>query len=259
MGYKRTGNQMELDHRSRNESVESASSQILPTGQPTALTSQSCLPTHSIKINQTQPINHRHRLDQIPPQIQMHAIKLVRLDAHIPGTEVIDPALTHLITHRLLKDLQRLVALGDDPLVRLERAGGVGGDEEFGPRSRGGSTEEGLGDGGGQIGRSGHGVGDDAVEPVDGGVEVEVVPEAVAEDEGIRFAGAGRGEEGLEAAYFGGVEGEFQHHFDDEVDFAGAAGEGVGVVGFDVGGFVDALQGAFFHVELLVAEAFFAV
>jgi len=54
-----------------------------------------------------------------------------------------------------------------------------------------------------------------AVEPVEGCLDVEVVPEAVAKDEGVWFLGFCGGEEGLETRDFGRVEWEAEHHFND--------------------------------------------
>lgn len=138
---------------------------------------------YSPLLNQSKPINSSHRLDEIATQVQMHAIELVGLDTHVPRSQMIQPPLSRLLPHRLLKDLQRLIALGDDPLVRFERAGGIGADEEPGPgRARFG-----------EVRCRGDGVGIDAVEPVDRRLEIEVVPEPVPEDEGVWSEGFGGG------------------------------------------------------------------
>ena len=174
----------------------------------------------------------------------MHAVILARLDTHVPRTEVLDPLFRRHLARAVLEHLQRLVALALDPLVRLLEAGGVGRDEETRP--------QGLG----QVRRALERGGEDAVEPVLRRLEVEVVPEAVAEDEGVWSAGLGGGEEGLEAGDFVRVEGEAEHHLDDEVDvLLRGAGEGVRVVLADGLGGEDALDGAGFDVELRVAEA----
>lgn len=49
---------------------------------------------------------------------------------------------------------------------------------------------------------------EDEVEPVEGGLQVEVVPEAVAEDEGVGAFGLGGGELGAEAGELFGGDGE---------------------------------------------------
>lgn len=179
----------------------------------------------------------------------MHAIELVGLDTHVPGPEVLHPTLPCLLPHRLLEDLEGLVPLSHDPLVRFERPCRIGRDEESWPDGPLSS----------EVGCGGKRVGVDAIEPVDSCLEVEVVPEAVAKDEGVGVCGLGWREEGFEARDFGGIEGKFEHQFDDKVDLATATGEGFRVVVFDVRGLVDALERAFFDVKLLVAEAFFAV
>lgn len=55
---------------------------------------------------------------------------------------------------------------------------------------------------------------EDEVEPVQGGLQVEIVPEAVAQDEGVRAGGLGGWELGAEAGELVGGDGEFDHLFD---------------------------------------------
>lgn len=55
---------------------------------------------------------------------------------------------------------------------------------------------------------------EDSVEPVERGLEVEVVPEAVAEDEGVRTGRLGRWEESAQAGDLFWGDGEADHHFD---------------------------------------------
>ena len=188
----------------------------------------------------------------------MDAVQLVGLDTHVPCAQMLDSPFCSLDSNTVFKNLQRLVTLRLDPLVGLERARRIWRDEESGPQRRRlpASSSFALG----EIGRGGAGVVKDAVEPVDGGLEVEVVPEAVAEDEGVRSARARRREEIFEARDFDGVEREFEHQLDDEVDAMPrmrGAGERVRVVSQDVGGSVDALDGAILYIELLIAETFF--
>ncbi len=55
---------------------------------------------------------------------------------------------------------------------------------------------------------------EDEVQPVEGGLQVEVVPKAVAEDEGVGAFGLGWGELGAEAGELFGGDGEADHHLD---------------------------------------------
>jgi hypothetical protein len=87
-------------------------------------------------------------------------------------------------------------------------------------------------------------------------VQIEVVPEAMAEDESVWFCWPCRGEESFEPRNFCRIEWELEHHLDREVDVRLSACERVWVVGKDVRGAEDALDGAVFDVELFVAKAF---
>jgi len=111
-------------------------------------------------------------------------------------------------------------------------------------------------------------------------LQVEVVPEAVAEDEGVGLGGLGFAEEGLEAVEFFGGDGEADHCFDlreeceylysdiklrelgwegltHHVNCVRLACQAARVVFDNVAGLEDALDGARFDVELIVAEALF--
>ena len=57
---------------------------------------------------------------------------------------------------------------------------------------------------------------EDEVEPVEGGLQIEIVPESVAEDECVRATGFGGWEEGAEAGEFFGRDGEADHLLDWE-------------------------------------------
>lgn len=109
-----------------------------------------------------------------------------------------------LNTHRFLKQHQRLVPLTDKPLVRLFLSGRVRRQEQSWPEGpRFGEIRE-------LRGRRF----EDRVEPVEGRLKVEVVPQTVAEDEGVGFGGLGCAEEGLEAVELFGGDGEADHCFD---------------------------------------------
>lgn len=79
----------------------------------------------------------------------------------------------------------------------------------------------------------------------------------MAEDEGIGFCGLGEGQEGAEPGELFGGDGEAYHLLDHDVDRVRRASDAVGVVLDDVTGAEDALDGAGFDVELVVAEAIF--
>lgn len=68
--------------------------------------------------------------------------------------------------------------------------------------------------GGGEPGRGLDGSIEDGVEPVEGGLEVEIVPEAVAVDEGVWASGLFRWEEAAQAVELVGGDGEADHLFD---------------------------------------------
>lgn len=74
------------------------------------------------KINQIQPIDHPHGLDQIPLEVQMHPIVFTRLDAHVPCPEGVDTSFRRFNADAFFKDHQRLVALANKPLVRFPDA-----------------------------------------------------------------------------------------------------------------------------------------
>ena len=55
---------------------------------------------------------------------------------------------------------------------------------------------------------------EDCVEPVEGGLQVEVIPQAVAEDEGVGFGGFAWGKEGAETEELFRGNGEADHLLD---------------------------------------------
>lgn len=59
---------------------------------------------------------------------------------------------------------------------------------------------------------------ENCVQPVKGGLEVEIVPEAMAEDEGVRTIGLLDWEESTEAVELVRGNGEADHHFDLRVE-----------------------------------------
>ena len=105
-------------------------------------------------------------------QVQMHDIELAGLDAHVPGSLMLHLPLSCLLPHRLLKDLQSLVALRDDPSVRFERSCRTWSDEQSWPDSPFFS----------EVWCSSEGMGIDAIEPVDSCLEVKIVPESVLKE-----------------------------------------------------------------------------
>ena len=117
---------------------------------------------------------------------------------------MLDAPPARLHAHGLFKQHQRLVPLADDPLVGLLPARRVGRQEQA--RPEGGQFR--------QIGELRRRGVEDGVEPVQGRLQVEVVPQAVAEDEGVRFGGLAGAEEGSEAVEFFGGDGEADHLFD---------------------------------------------
>lgn len=168
----------------------------------------------------------------------MHTVVFARLDTHVPCAQGIDATFGRFEPDTLFKHHQRLVALADEPVVGFPDAGGVGRDVDAGPE---GWTGVFVAAGRIQVGGALETVVEDAVEPVQRGLDVKVVPEAVAEYEGVGFLGFLRREEMLEPSDFCGVEREAEHHFNDQVDGLGA-GEGVWVVFEDRGRTEDALD-----------------
>lgn len=63
---------------------------------------------------------------------------------------------------------------------------------------------------------------EDSVQPVEGCLDVEVVPETVTENESVGFLGFLRGEKLLKPQDFAWIEREAEHHFDDQIDGLGA-------------------------------------
>lgn len=204
-------------------------------------------PSPLMSVDQTQPIDHAHCLDQVALEVQMDAVILGGLNTHVPSPHEVHASLPTLLLHALFKQGQCLVTLRQDPFVRLVCAGGVWGDEQA--RPEGSSRVE-------EVWSCVGGCVEDSVQPVGGGGGVEVVPEAVAEDEGVWFGWFGRGQEGIEAVDFCAVKREAEHHFDDEVDWGVAGtGEAGWIVLEDGRGGEDALDRAGLYVHLVVAEA----
>lgn len=117
---------------------------------------------------------------------------------------------------------------------------------------------------------------EDGVGPVEGCLEVEIVPETVAEDEGVGAGGFSGWEDGAETGELFGGDGEADHLLDCEdqikdewmpeegggkpthdVHCIGWASEALRIILENVGGSVDSLDGAGFQVELVIAEAVF--
>ena len=117
---------------------------------------------------------------------------------------MLHPSPPRLNTNRLFEQHQRLVSLTDEPLVRLLPARRVGRQEQSRPQ----------GAWFGEIGQLRGRRFEDCVEPVEGRLQVEVVPQTVAEDEGVRFGGLGGAEEGSESVELFGGDGEADHGFD---------------------------------------------
>lgn len=105
-------------------------------------------------------------------------------------------------------------------------------------------------------------------------MEVEIVPKAVTKDEGVGAIGLLGGKKGAEAVELVGGNGEADHHLDlrrsvvdqngwrdgwrvltDDINGVGWTCQAFGVILDDISGFKDALDGAGFDVELVVAEA----
>lgn len=115
---------------------------------------------------------------------------------------------------------------------------------------------------------------EECVQPVEGGLEVEVVPEAVTEDECVGTLGFLGGDEGAEAVKLVGWDGEADHHFDlnvmlvihlysqnaivkltNNIDGICWTSQTLRVILNDIGGLKDSLNRTGFDIELVVAEA----
>lgn len=134
----------------------------------------------------------------------LHSIKLVTLNTHIPRPQMLHPPPPHLHRDRLFKDHKRLVPLANDPLIRFLLTRRIGRHEHSRPERVLASSEV------RKLGSRGL---KDQVEPVERGLQVEVVPEAVAENEGVGFGGFGGAEDVAEAGEFFGGDGEADHLF----------------------------------------------
>lgn len=180
-----------------------------------------------LDLQHIQPIHDHHRFDQVSFQIHMptptsaldtisvlesererskaiHSIKLITLNTHIPRPQMLDAPPPRLNTHRLLEQHQRLVPLTHDPLVWFLPPRRIRRHEQARPKHAR------LAEVGELRGRCF----EDRVEPVQGRLQVEVVPEAVAEDERVGFRGLFGAEDGSEAVEFFGGDGEADHCFD---------------------------------------------
>jgi hypothetical protein len=158
-----------------------------------------------LHLQHAEPVDDHHRLDHITSQVKVsaslvsachfrphpynqqgrkedsHPIVLITLRAHIPRPQVLHAPSIHLNTHILLKQHERLIPLCHEELILLLLAARIRREEE--PRKeRVGLAEVRCG---------GRGRVEDRVEPVECGLEVEIVPEAVAEDESDGFFGFG--------------------------------------------------------------------
>lgn len=117
---------------------------------------------------------------------------------------MLDAAPAVLDPDALLVDAERLVALADEVLVGLVLAGSVGRDDEARP--------EGVGLG--EVGQLLRCHVEDRVEPVEVGLQVQVVPEAVAKDERNGLGRLARAERLAEAGELLLGNGEADNDFD---------------------------------------------
>ena len=67
----------------------------------------------------------------------MHAIKLIRLNTHVPRPQMLQPSPLNLFSNCQFENLERFVALADEPFVGFGFAGRIGGHEEAGPEDVG--------------------------------------------------------------------------------------------------------------------------
>jgi len=93
-------------------------------------------PSELLNLQHIQPIQYHHRLDQIPPQVNMHPIILIRLNTHIIRPQMLHAPPTNLNPALRLKDPQRLVPLRQDPLIGLIRARSIRRQEQPRPEAR---------------------------------------------------------------------------------------------------------------------------
>lgn len=234
-----------------------------------------------IDVDHVQPVHDHHRFDQIAAEVAMAvpfvlvmtrirhldtachqerareerrgeemkdlpAVIHVRLHTHVVRSQVLDAPSAILNPHAVFIDAQRLVALTHQPLVGLIPAGRVGRHDQTRPQ-RGGVVQvrELLG-----RGRK------DGVNPIDMRLQIEVVPETVAEDEGRWSVGLARAEIFFEARDFFVGDGMSHHDLDHDVDFVRIAHEALRVLFEDVARLEYALDGTGLDVELVVAETF---
>ena len=157
-----------------------------------------------LHLQHIQPVHHHHRFHQITLQIHMHPIEGITLDTHVPRTEMLHASSTCLDLDRLFEQHQRFVALRDHPFVRLVLPRRVRSHEE--PRPEGIWR--------GKIREGGRGEGVDVIEPVQSGLQVEIVPQSVPENEGKGFGGLAGAKKGFEAVGFFSWDGEADHCLD---------------------------------------------
>lgn len=134
-----------------------------------------------------------------------HSVELVTLNTHVPRAQMLYAPPAYFHRHRLLENHECLIPLANKPLVRLLLACRVGRHEQSRPERTFACT---------QIRELRCRRLEDRVEPVERGLQVEVVPKAVAENEGVGFGGFGAAEEFAEAGKFFGADGEANHLFD---------------------------------------------
>lgn len=149
----------------------------------------------------------------------MHPVVFTRLDAHVPRPEGVDTSFRRFNSDAFLKDHQRLVALADKPLVGFPDTCGVGCDIDTRPESWMGMLVAARWI---QVWGSLERVVEDSVEPVEGCLDVEVVPKTVTDNEGVWFLGFLGGEKLLKTQDFRWIEREAEHHFNDQIDGLGA-------------------------------------
>ena len=153
----------------------------------------------------------------------MHPIILITLDTHIIGAQMLHPTPIDLDRSFRLEDPDGLVSLTHVPLVGLVETGRIRGEEEARPEAGFllALVAAELGFAAFFVGRAKPGcLGDcgvqDCVEPVDGCLEVEIVPKTVAVDEGVGAGRFGSGELFTKAGELLGWDGEADHFLDWE-------------------------------------------
>lgn len=169
----------------------------------------------------------------------------IRLHTHIESTQVLDTSLGIFNANRLLIHAQGFIALRHQPLVGLLDTSGIRRDDKSWPKSVrllviwqliSSNFKE-------------------LIDPVQMCLQIQIIPEAVAEDVCIRLAGFVLAEEFAVAIELVFGDGMSDHDFDVHINVVGVAGKRFLVVFYDIGGPEDSLHTTCFDVELIVAEA----